>query len=170
MTSSFARLQPKTNHLTEIYGDLCTSQVPPCILHYETMKRDGTHFLIFKGIHSVDCLEMAICWIDVLFWSRRPYSRPSQSVWKMLPSRSPSEQQNEQRHVPTMAAWDHLHIALHQLRFLFSGGVLYICGIILRSTVSNEARQMATRQGPEISILKLISYIFSVELTIPSWR
>lgn len=52
---------------------------------------------------------------------------------------------------------------LHSPRWLHSsGGVLYICGIILRSTVSNEARQMATRQGPEISIWSWFFHIFIV--------
>ena len=141
----------------------------PCILQYRTMKPDGTHDWFFKRTVFIRwTLSMAISWIDVGFnsdlsemFSACLLLAPIPiSLKDALPSRSEfwcqiSKWYNHNEQMTCPSSW------LHS-----SGGVLYICGIILRSTVSNEARQMATRQGPEITISSW--YFHSVEL--PSWR
>ena len=152
-------LQLKTNHLTEIYDDLCASKVPPIGQWNEMEPMTG-----FSNAFIRWTLSMAISWIDVgfnsdlseMFSACQLLATIPISLEDVLPSRSEfwcqiskSNNQNEQMTCPS--SW------LHS-----SGGVLYICGIILRSTVSNEARQMATRQGPEISIWSWFFHILIV--------
>ncbi len=93
-------------------GGWCrTSQVsPPCTLQYGTMKQDGEPISWFsKAFTRIFYSDLGPRRRFLLVY----YATIPISLGKILPSRSPSdvrsprEQQNEQRHVPTMTGTLH---------------------------------------------------------------